>query len=254
MKKLFILLIFNISQLVAQPLYDLGNFSIITNPQRCFTALDNQSNFYLSGNFSGSANIDPSNSTYSFSSNGQQDFFIVKYNQTGSIEWVTTLGGLGTENIHEMELDNLGNIYITGFFNSNSFDTGLGGVLTTTSNGTNTFVIKISAINGSTLWAKTFQGTSSTTNVAFGYGLDIDNNNNAIVSGSFSGTIDFDPSSGVQNRTSQGDYDIFVAKFNTSGNLEWVNTYGGTNFENGFKVHCDYENNIILIGSFLVLP
>ncbi len=249
---LFLLVILVFRNLIAQqPTYDFGKYSTKSNPQRCFTAVDSQSNFYVASNFSGTVNIDPSNNTYNYSSNGAQDIYVVKYNSSGAIEWVTKYGDVSTENINEMELDSQGNIFITGFFNSNSFNTGSGGILTTSLNGTNTFLIKISATNGNVLWAKAFQGTSSTPNIAFGYGLDIDNNDNIIISGHFKGTVDFDPSSGVSNKTSAGEEDIFIAKFGPAGGLLWVNVYGGASFENGFKVHCDFENNIIFTGTFL---
>jgi hypothetical protein len=99
-----------------------------------------------------------------------------------------------------MEIDGQGNIYITGNFSSNSFSTGGGGILTTTSNGSNTFLIKIFAINGNVLWARAFQGTNST-NSTSGRGLDIDNSDNVILTGDFRGTIDLDPSNAVVNRT-----------------------------------------------------
>ncbi|MCP9762416.1 3-coathanger stack domain-containing protein [Lacihabitans soyangensis] len=246
----FWLWLFITKQSFGQPTYDLGKYSTTSNPVRCFTAIDAQSNFYIASNFSGSIDLNQVNNIHNYTSAGNQDIIIVKYDALGSVVWTNKMGGVNSENIMEMEVDGLGNIYIVGWFNSNSFDTGLGGILTTSNNTQNTFLIKMSSVDGSVIWAEAFQGTGSGTNIAFGYGVDIDNFNNVIISGYFQGMIDFDPSNGVINKTSAGVQDIFIAKFNSSGSLQWVNTYGGTSFDNGFKVHCDSNNDILLCGTF----
>jgi len=50
-----------------------------------------------------------------------------------------------------------------------------------------------------------------------GYHITADANNNVYVTGSFTGTADFDPSALTANLTSTGSDDIFVAKYNSSG-------------------------------------
>jgi len=73
-------------------------------------------------------------------------------------------------------------------------------------------------------WAKSFGGPAAEdiSSVA------LDNGGNAYVTGRFSGTIDFDPGPAVVNVTSAGGNDIFISKFDPSGNLLWVKRIGGT--------------------------
>jgi hypothetical protein len=41
----------------------------------------------------------------------------------------------------------------------------------------------------------------------------MDSSGNSYVTGYFSGTVDFDPGSGVDSHTSNGGYDVFLSKF-----------------------------------------
>jgi hypothetical protein len=48
------------------------------------------------------------------------------------------------------------------------------------------------------------------------------------VTGTHTGTVDFDPSLGVTTRTSAGMQDVFIASYDSSGNLLWVTDFGGS--------------------------
>jgi len=80
--------------------------------------------------------------------------------------------------------------------------------------------------------------------------LKTDTNGNIYCTGSFQGTVDFDPSTGVTNLTSIGSDDIFVSKFDSSGHLIWVKQIGGINSDIGYALSLDSNNNIFLVGTF----
>ena len=65
------------------------------------------------------------------------------------------------------------------------------------------------ASSGAFLWTETWGGTGTD------YSADIalDGGGNTYVSGAFRGTVDFDPSAGVDDHISNGDYDAFLMKF-----------------------------------------
>ena len=71
-------------------------------------------------------------------------------------------------------------------------------------------------------WAKSFGGISGDN----GYKTLNDAAGNVYVMGSFRETVDFDPGPGVYNLTSVGQGDIFISKFDASGNFLWVKTIG----------------------------
>ncbi|WP_428940240.1 hypothetical protein [Fontivita pretiosa] len=47
-----------------------------------------------------------------------------------------------------------------------------------------------------------------------------------VLAGLFAGTVDFDPGAGRTLRSSRGDTDIFVARFSSAGELQWVDQFG----------------------------
>ena len=96
-------------------------------------------------------------------------------------------------------------------------------------------------------WASSFGGTSSSD---YAWSQTIDNNGDLIVTGFFSGTVDFDPGPAIVNRTSAGDNDIFIQKLDPNGNLLWIRTIGGPGRERGQSIAVDASNNIVIAGEF----
>ena len=76
----------------------------------------------------------------------------------------------------------------------------------------------------------------------------IDKMGNIFVAGKFKNSITLDSN----NITSSGDYDIFVAKFDSQGNNLWLKSAGGTLKDEGLAVHCDLAGNVVVTGFFKV--
>ncbi len=76
-----------------------------------------------------------------------------------------------------------------------------------------------------------------------------DANGNLYLVGSFSGTTDFDPGSGVNSVTSNGT-DMFIAKISAGGSLAWVRTYGGSSGDAASAVAVDGSGNVYVTGGF----
>ena len=60
---------------------------------------------------------------------------------------------------------------------------------------------------------------------AFG-NLVMDSLGNIYLAGGFQGTVDFDPDTGTYNLTSDGSYNVFVAKYDINGNFIWAKKNG----------------------------
>lgn len=75
-------------------------------------------------------------------------------------------------------------------------------------------------------------------------------NGNVIFGGSFSGTIDLDPSGGVFNLTSKGQTDIFLACYTAGGNFLWGFSIGGSAGDAIENISIDNNNNIAIVGYF----
>jgi hypothetical protein len=90
-----------------------------------------------------------------------------------------------------------------------------------------------------------------------GKGVALDGDGNVYTTGSFAGTVDFDPGPGVFNLTSAtgegfvpGLDDIFVSKLDSAGNFVWARQMGGPLPDEGNGLAVDGSGNVYVIGSF----
>jgi hypothetical protein len=104
-------------------------------------------------------------------------------------------------------------------------------------------VTKAYALNGNSIG---FGGLSTDT----GYGITVDNSDMIYVCGSFNGTVDFDPGPKITERTSAGNYDAFMCKFDPQWNLLWVHTWGNTNYDDAYDIETDGAGSITVTGGF----
>jgi hypothetical protein len=189
-----------------------------------FLAIDSAGNVYLTGTFQGTVDVDPGPNTFNLTSEGPNDFYILKLASAGNFLWAKRIGGnTGTALPYVMNVDISGNVYITGNFSGtvdfnpgpdvydlNSADGGL-------------FVFKFDS-SGKFVWAKNIRANS--------FSVAVDTAENVYLTGSFHGTVDFDPGPGVYNLASEGGDswpygDIFIFKLDSSGNFVWAKRIGG---------------------------
>jgi len=95
-------------------------------------------------------------------------------------------------------------------------------------------------------WVATFGDTSlATANDVVG----LVDGSMAIV-GYFQGTVDFDPGEGVDNHTSNGDYDIFISVLNADGTHRWTKTFGGLLEEKSYRITQITDGGIAVVGTY----
>lgn len=80
------------------------------------------------------------------------------------------------------------------------------------------------------------------------YSIDYDDSGNVYLAGWFSGTADFDPGVGVYNLTSAGITDVFVAKYNHSGQLVWAFRIGQYDRDGAMKVKINNSGEVLVTG------
>jgi hypothetical protein len=78
----------------------------------------------------------------------------------------------------------------------------------------------------------------------------VDAAGNTYSTGSFSGTVDFDPGPGVFNLSATYSTDAFVIKLDPNGNLVWAKAFNGTYIENGGSITIDATGNVYTTGVF----
>jgi len=194
-------------------------------------ATDNVGNAYFTGYFSWNIIFGTHVMT-----GGTDNVFLTKYDSNGNVIWCKSQTG-GTAQSYAISTDRSGNIYITGSFT----DTVYFGSHMLTSAGYDDFFLAKYDPSGNVLWAKRAGGAKSD----IGYGVSADDFGNVYVTGGFQSTNFF---IGSFSFPTIGNDDAFVAKYDSSGNVLWARSAGGTGFDDGFGVATDKYGNIYITG------
>lgn len=147
----------------------------------------------------------------------------------------------------EIISDDTAYVYATGnFFKTMDFDPGEGKDIHTNKGSGDVFVQKIDKTNGDVLWTRTVGGSGP----EFGSVLAVDHNGNVLFGGTFDGSIDLDPTEGVDVRTAKGFDDVFVIKLSKDSDYVWGRTIGAAWYDKAFGLAVDADNNVYVGGEF----
>jgi len=165
--------------------------------------------------------VDSSDNSYvtgiTQSVSASQDFLLAKYNSSGTIQWQRSLGGASNDNPNSIAVDSANNIYVVG---------------ETKSTGAGEFDFLIAKYNSS--GTIQFQKSLGGVNREFGQGIAIDSANNFYA-------IGFTESAGA------GSKDLFLAKYDSSGSIQWQRVLGGASSDEGKAVAVDSSDNIYVL-------
>jgi hypothetical protein len=211
-------------------------------------AVDSSGNVYTSGYFDGTVDFDPSpTSTNNLVSAGGNDIFISKLNNRGDFVWAKSIGGSLDDYAIDLAIDASGNVYTAGTFQGMAdFDPSLTGVANFIGDAGGVFLSKLTT-DGNFAQAQQFSGSflGQVSKTA------VDTLGNRYTIGTFWGTVDFDPSlTGKTYLTSEGVFDIFISKLDSSGNFVWAKSLGGQNNENIIELAIDDSSNVYTSGTF----
>ncbi len=140
--------------------------------------------------------------------------------------WAKSIGGESSDAARSIAVDpESGDVYTSGVFSGTvDFDPGIGTFNLTSIGSSDIFITKLDSA-GNFVWAKAIGGPD----VAYVVSISFDPAGNVYITGSFQGTVDFDPGERTFNLSSKGNSDIFITKLDGSGNFEWVKGIGGPN-------------------------
>ncbi len=83
------------------------------------------------------------------------------------------------------------------------------------------------------------------------YDVATDEMGNVYTTGSFTGTVDFNPGAEVFNLTAEGFEDVFISKFDINGHFVWAYSFGSADTnESGKDIEIDALGNVFLLGAF----
>jgi hypothetical protein len=176
--------------------------------------------------------------------------FLTKLNQSGTQLWTKSLSGNGGSSIVSIDADADGNLYSFGEFGGTTdFDFGnLAYPLTVpTIAGHLNFILKTDT-NGVFKWVKTF-GKSDSYQRAYAH--KVNNQGDIFVTGFFSDSIDADMGNAVHMLYSNGGQDAYVIRYDSSGAYQWSASYGAANYDMGYSINLDQNNDVYVCGMFL---
>jgi YD repeat-containing protein len=159
------------------------------------------------------------------------------------VSFVTWFGESTNTEIHDVELDNQGYIYLVGRGRIPIVGTPYMG----TPQGINdAFVAKMNPA-GTALSYTTYIGGANNDG---GYGLALDNTGNAYLTGEAGAGFPISPTVGAYQGTNRGLQDAFAAKINPTGTALLFSTYiGGSSTELAKGIALDSSNNVFVSGS-----
>jgi hypothetical protein len=210
---------------------------------------DAAGNSYITGWFSSpSLTFDFS----TISSGGNVHSFLTRYDPNGNAIWARAIGGVGPSGgggdiSNAVSANAAGYCYVTGAMWSPSITVGSYTITNSDTTGPDTpdiFLIKF-APNGTVAWA-TSAGEPDTYDV--GNAVVADSIGNAYVTGYFGdSSITF---GSITTNSVDSSGNIFVAKYNPSGNALWAKAVGGYGYEEGSSIDINPSGDCYITGYF----
>ena len=161
---------------------------------------------------------------------GSYDFWILKISATGTLVWEKSFGGSEIDEAYGISQAADGNYLIVGDTRSNDLD------ISQNNGAADLWIIKITP-KGTLLWEKTLGGSS----FDVGRSVSKTQDNGFLIAGSSRSTDGSLTSNKGQN-------DAWIIKINSSGNLVWQKTIGGSNVDFFYDAVELNDQTIIAVG------
>ena len=207
-------------------------------------AVDAAGNVYLTG-YTQSKNFPTANAIQAGLSDGQHAF-VTKINAAGSaLVYSTYLGGSASETGEGIAVDQVGNVYATGYTTSTNFP--MANALKATCDGRDAYVTKINATGSAFVYSTCLGGSGNDS----GKGIQVDAAGNVYVTGATSSTNfpTVNPIQATNAGPASFPQDVFVSKINAAGTALVYSTYlGGSGFDDARGIAIDPSGNAYITG------
>jgi hypothetical protein len=174
---------------------------------------------HFTGRFAGTSNM--GGTPISSTSGATTNMYLVGLNNTGTTKLALCVpSNSGQSGGHRVGFDIAGNVYITGWYSGTGSLNGINMQAKSGSNAADVALCKLSS-TGTLQWFNTFGSAGFTGELNISAGLQVDSENNLLITGKFYGqNIDWDPSPTMTLiLSSAGQDDGFVAKYKSDGSL-----------------------------------
>ncbi len=177
--------------------------------------VDNNNNIYLSG-----YTIEETRSSQT------DDSWVTKYDSNGNRQWFSKFGTSQYDEAYDIAVDDEGNVYSTGWTLGD-----LGG------NNSGIYDVWVAKHNndGDLQFIEQF----GSEDYEFPWGIDTDSEGNVYVTGWTLGDLAGD---------NAGSYDVWVAKYNSDGDRQWIQQFGTSDFDYAHDISGDDAGHLYVTG------
>jgi hypothetical protein len=196
-------------------------------------AVDPSGNAFVTGELVGTADFGCGPLT----SQGLSDVFLVELDPKGGCLWSQRFGDAQNQIGYGVATDGAGDVYVTGAF-SGTIDFGTG--VLTSAGGADVFAARFGP-TGTPIWAEAWGAP----NDQLGFSIAVGAGGQVAVTGAFFGSCNF----GTGALTSLGAANIWVGKYDASGDALWTESFGSAATESGKSVVLDAAGDVYVAGS-----
>jgi hypothetical protein len=196
--------------------------------------VDDAGGIYIAGNFTGTADF---GNGHVVNSSGDTDVFVAKLSPAGDLVWLYSVGGSGADQAEAIAFAN-GAICVVG----SDHGITIGASSYPLVGAIDGFVIGIDAATGALDWGRALFGSSAVLAVSVN-----SEGASVLVTGGFSGSVDFGSGSVAATGTSDG----FVAEYTSGGSLTSLQHFGeASSSVAAYSAVRDVAGNLIMSGTF----
>lgn len=200
--------------------------------------IDNNYNLYITGYYAQTLTI----GSQTVNAYGLEEIFVARLDNAGNCVWLKTAGFNFSDKANDIVFDGNSSVYVTGSFEGIAFFDASTTITSPTST-VDIFLAKYD-LTGNVIWVKSAGGNQPND---IGLAVKVDNAGNPLISGYFSGSSTFGALAPV---ISLGFGDLFVAKYDASGNATWVTRAGGVGQDEARGLGLDAQNNVYIAGIY----
>ena len=161
---------------------------------------------------------------------GTRDFWIVKLTSTGKLDWQRSLGGYQNELAYYIQQTNDGGYIIAGESNSGNGD------VTDTYGGSDYWIVKLTS-TGELDWQRSIGGSDDD----YAYSVQQTNDGGYIIAGS-------SESNDGNVSENHGNYDYWIVKLTSTGELDWEKSLGGSDLDESFSIQQTTDRGYVIAG------
>ena len=207
---------------------------------------DGSGNVFVASYFAGLVNFDPTSAIASGRvAIGPSDVAVAKYSSTGAFAWVYSIGGSDSDTPFDIKLGSSNGIYVAGAVSAGAVCSGR---VVLNAGGHDILLMRLNSA-GTCDWALGIGSSGEDQAQA----MLVEPSGDVVLTGFFTGTVDFDPGPGTAVLISRGGRDGFVARYGADGTFKSVVQFGGVEDDTGNAIARTIEGDLIIGGEFRVI-